>query len=96
MDTEKMNEQGASFEVDFMHLGADEIGKVRNGKAAKSEQVKDTDVDVVFIPAFDLDEKSMDPALLQAFKDRDRARKTEGSIRRNNDRIKSKGSQEIR
>ena len=91
-----MNEQNASFEVDYMHLGADENGKVRNGKAASSEQVKDTDVNNVVFQVFDLDEKQIDPALLQAFKDRDRARKTEGSLRRNNERRQNENSKETR
>lgn len=94
MDTEKMK---SSFEVDFMHLGADENGKVKNGTAAKSEPVKDTDVDVVFIPAFDLDEKTVDPALIQVLRNRDVARKTAGSVQRNAPRTRNNdGQQETR
>ena len=83
MNTDNKKEQNPNFEVDFIDVQADENGKVKNGIASNKEPVQDTTNDVVFIPAFELDEKNMDPALLQALKSRAKARKTDASVKRN-------------
>ncbi len=58
MATENVREENQNVEVDLMHIGADEHGKVKTGKAARLNVITEERNDVVFIPAFEFDSKS--------------------------------------